>query len=232
MQTKEKRIDMNITKKPDYGKNDYILSIIDISKAYEGHQVIDNFNANILKGSITSISGPSGCGKTTLLNIIGLLEYADQGKVLYFEDEVIKPFTRKASLCLRTRIGYMFQNFALINEETVSYNLNISLAHSQLSKSEKKQKISEVLSQVGLAGYENKKVYTCSGGEQQRIAIAGILLKDSDLILADEPTGSLDPENKLIIIQLLKQLQDNGKTILMVTHDQEMIDIADVHIRL
>jgi len=211
---------------------EHTIIIEKISKSFGEKRVLMDFSAKIKRGSITALSGPSGVGKTTLLNIIGLLDNADIGKIYYYGDEIIKPFTKKASYYLRTKIGYLFQNFALINEENVLYNLMISLEHSKLSKAEKLSQIDNALCSVGLQGYENKKIYTCSGGEQQRIAIAGILLKENDLILADEPTGSLDDANAQIILDLLLKMKSSGKTIVIVTHDNRIIDMADYNIRL
>ncbi|WP_353739353.1 ATP-binding cassette domain-containing protein [Thomasclavelia cocleata] len=168
--------------------------------------------------------GVSGSGKSTLLNIIGLLDKADSGDVILFGEKNIKPFSRKAEKMLREKIGYLFQNFALVENETVEYNLKLALDNI---KADKKEKIKEVLKEVQLEGYENKKIYKCSGGEQQRVAIARLLLKQCDLILADEPTGSLDESNREIIIKLLKRMQDSGKTIVVVSHDPVFKDIAD-----
>ena len=126
---------------------------------------------------------------------------------------------------MKHHIGYLFQNFALVENESVYYNMMLAIENQKIK--DKKTKIAEALKAVGLEGYENKKVYKCSGGEQQRISIARLLIKPCDLVLADEPTGSLDHENKKIVFDLLKNLQKLGKTIVVVTHDEEMIAVAD-----
>jgi len=209
---------------------DAIIKCMNIHKQYGKNEVLVDFNANVEKGSFTTISGKSGCGKSTLMNIIGLLDTSDKGRVLFYDDREVNPFTREASRFLRHNIGYLFQNFALVDEESVEYNLLIAISH--VKKRKRKGMIHEALKRVGLEGFEHKKIYQCSGGEQQRIAIARLLLKECDIILADEPTGSLDEENKWIILNLLKELQNIGKTILVVTHDPEVMEIADFNIRM
>ena len=167
------------------------------------------------------IDGLDGCGKSTLLNILGLLDKASKGKVEIFDQQSIRPFSRKAEKLLHDKIGYLFQNYALIENETIEYNLNIVFDY-RIKKEERKQKIAEALDQVGLKGMEKKKVYQCSGGEQQRIALARLLIKPCQLILADEPTGNLDYENKEKVFNLLKAFNQSGKTVIIVTHDIEL----------
>jgi len=117
-----------------------------------------------------------------------------------------------------------------VDNETVEYNLKIALENGKAKN--KEELISNVLKQVGLQGYEKKMVYKCSGGEQQRIAIARLLLKPCELVLADEPTGSLDHDNKMLVVSLLQKMHKEGKTILIVTHDEELMEIGDNHIKL
>ena len=200
------------------------IKIINMNKSYQDNIIFDKFNFEVEENTFNVVMGVSGSGKSTLLNIIGLLDKADSGDVILFGEKNIKPFSRKAEKMLREKIGYLFQNFALVENETVEYNLKLALDNI---KADKKEKIKEVLKEVQLEGYENKKIYKCSGGEQQRVAIARLLLKQCDLILADEPTGSLDESNREIIIKLLKRMQDSGKTIVVVSHDPVFKDIAD-----
>ena len=128
---------------------------------------------------------------------------------------------------IRTKIGYLFQNFALIDTETVLYNLMIAMKYTKYTKSEKIKRISDSLAAVNLSGYEKKLIYTLSGGEQQRVAVARLMLKPSEIILADEPTGSLDSENRNEIITLLKRLNNDGKTVIVVSHDEYVVKMAD-----
>lgn len=201
-----------------------VVEVKDINKSYDDKVVFDKFNLTVETGTFNVIMGTSGSGKSTLLNIIGLLDKADTGEVILFGEKNIKPFSRKAEKMLREKIGYLFQNFALVENETVAYNLKLALEYD---KGNKQEKIKEALSKVDLQGYENKKIFKCSGGEQQRIAIARLLLKPCELILADEPTGSLDLTNRQIVIELLKQMQKDGKTIIIVSHDPVFKEIAD-----
>ena len=163
---------------------------------------------------------------STLLNILGLLDKASKGKVEIFDQQSIRPFSRKAEKLLHDKIGYLFQNYALIENETIEYNLNIVFDY-RIKKEERKQKIAEALDQVGLKGMEKKKVYQCSGGEQQRIALARLLIKPCQLILADEPTGNLDYENKEKVFNLLKAFNQNGKTVITIEAENNK-DIEDI----
>ncbi|MGW8905464.1 ABC transporter ATP-binding protein, partial [Heyndrickxia sporothermodurans] len=162
----------------------------------------------------------SGQGKTTLLNIIGTLEEADSGIIKIMDKDIHKKKYKR--LLLRDQLGFIFQNYALIDNASVNENLEIALKHKKMKKTQKSEAISLVLKEVGLEDYGKEKIHTLSGGEQQRIAIARLLLKDPSLILADEPTGSLDIENRDIIVALFQKLQKQGKTIIMVTHDKDL----------
>ena len=173
---------------------------------------------------MVAVVGKSGCGKSTLLNIIGLLETVDAGQVCIDDLQNIFPQSRMAITVIREKISYLFQNFALVDEETVFYNLNLALKYV---KGNKKQMIEKALTAVGLQGYENKRIYQLSGGEQQRIALARILIKPSKIILADEPTGSLDAENRGVVMGMLRKLQQQGKTIVIVTHDDHVAAQCD-----
>lgn len=201
-----------------------VIEIINMNKSYQDNIIFDKFSFEVEANTFNVVMGVSGSGKSTLLNIIGLLDKADSGDVILFGEKNIKPFSRRAEKMLREKIGYLFQNFALVENETVEYNLKLALDNI---KADKKDRIKKVLKEVQLEGYENKKIYKCSGGEQQRVAIARLLLKQCDLILADEPTGSLDEKNREIVIKLLKKMQNNGKTIVVVSHDPIFKDIAD-----
>lgn len=163
-----------------------ILTIRGLCKNFQDKKVFDNLCIEVEEQSFNVIIGESGSGKSTLLNMIGLLDKADKGEITLFGKKNIRPFSREAERLLREKIGYLFQNFALVENESVEYNLKIALASS--NKKDWKNKINEVLHVVGLENFNHKKIYKCSGGEQQRIAIARLLLKPCELILADEPT--------------------------------------------
>lgn len=207
-----------------------VIRIENMNKSFKDVEIFKDFSLEIKKNSFTIISGTSGSGKSTLLNIIGLLDTKDKGNIYLFEEKNVHPFSKRAEHLLREKIGYLFQNFALVDNETVEYNLKIALENVKAKN--KEELISNVLKQVGLQGYEKKMVYKCSGGEQQRIAIARLLLKPCELVLADEPTGSLDHDNKMLVVSLLQKMHKEGKTILIVTHDEELMEIGDNHIKL
>ncbi len=176
------------------------------------------------------IVGASGSGKSTLLNIIGLLETVDKGRVSIDDLTDITPQSNKAISIIRYKFNYLFQNYALIDEETVEYNLKLAL---RFTKGNKKELIRKALKKVGLDGYEKAKIYQLSGGEQQRVALARVILKPSKYILADEPTGSLDPDNRDIVIKTLRRLnKEDNKTVIIVTHDTYVADQCDRIIKI
>ena len=207
-----------------------VISIQGLEKNFGKKTVFSRFNLEIPEGSFTVISGASGSGKSTLLNIIGLLEKKDKGEMVHFGQKNIKPFSTKATNLLKDKIGYLFQNYALVDNATVEYNLKLAMEGHDTSK--ENNRVKEVLEAVGLAGFEKKKVYQCSGGEQQRVAIARLMLKPCELILADEPTGSLDHENKMKVVDLLKGFQRAGKTVVLVTHDEDLMHVGEPLIRI
>lgn len=198
-----------------------IVKLENISKSFQGIDVLRELSLEVNQGEFVAVVGASGCGKSTLLNIVGLLDKQDKGNVVLFNETNIKPFSRKAERMLKDKIGYLFQNYALIENQTVAYNLDVVFDH-KVKKEERQKKIQAALHKVGLEGIESKKVFKCSGGEQQRIALARLLIKPCELILADEPTGNLDVENREKVLKILKDLNEDGKTIILVTHDQEV----------
>ncbi len=209
-----------------------ICSLENINKSYDDKVIFKNFSIEIDEGEFICITGGSGSGKSTLLNIIGLLDTINSGKVNLFNFTDLKPNTRKASFLLKNHIGFLFQNYALIDEKTVNYNLDIAKNSSTLTKTKWNQLKKEVLKKMELDIPLNQKIYKLSGGEQQRIAIARIILKDCDLILADEPTGSLDTKNRNLVLEILKDLNRNNKTIIMVSHDPYVVNISNRVINL
>ena len=197
-----------------------IVKLKNISKSYYQHNVFHDFNLEIDEGEFIIISGKSGSGKSTLCNIIGLLDKPDQGKV-FIKDQEIDYKDSKIAKLLSKNISYLFQNFALIDNKTVGYNLELVYPSKKERKNNRKL-IEEKLSEVGMEGTYDKYIYECSGGQQQRVAIARLLLKQGDIIICDEPTGSLDEENKMLVMNLICDLHKKGKTIIMVTHDKTL----------
>lgn len=190
-----------------------------IGKRYGDRPVLKDFDLRIEAGEMVALTGASGSGKSTVLNLIGLLDAPDDGEVSILGGRAPKPRTRAANRFLRRHLGYLFQNFALIDSATVAHNLEIALTYSGRGTS-KKQRIADALAHVGLAGAEHRKIFSLSGGEQQRVAMARLLLKPCEIILADEPTGSLDTDNRDTVLKLLRELNEAGKTVLIATHDQ------------
>ena len=204
------------------------MSIIEaksLVKSFGSQKVLTGLSFEVQVNEMVAIMGKSGSGKSTLLNILGLLDKPDQGVLTMFGLTNIRPFSSKASSILRNKIGFLFQNFALIDNKTVEYNLALALKNRY--KINKSLVIAEALKQVGLEGFEKKHIYQCSGGEQQRIAVARLLLKPCELVLADEPTGSLDVQNREEIVRLMCLLKESGKTVLIVTHDLEVAKKCD-----
>ncbi|MGG7178309.1 ABC transporter ATP-binding protein [Clostridium paraputrificum] len=204
-----------------------MIKLENINKSYGDNKILTNFSLSINDGEFVAITGESGKGKSTILNILGLLEDINSGKLVIDGMENIKANSSKANKVIREKISYLFQNFALVNEETVKYNLNLALKYVKVSKKEKVDRIKSALKSVGLCGYEERKIYELSGGEQQRVAIARAILKPSKIVLADEPTGSLDQANVRLILELLKELNKGGKTIIIVTHDKDVSNACD-----
>ena len=203
-----------------------IIKLKNINKNYGNNIVFDNYNLTVKKGEYICIMGKSGAGKSTLLNIIGLLEAFDSGTLEICNINNPKINSKVGRDLLRYHISYLFQNYGLIEEHTVEKNILIATKYMK-DKSNISDKIREVLSNVGLVGFEKKKVYQLSGGEQQRVALAKIMIKPSEIILADEPTGSLDSENKELVLSIIDSLHKKGKTIVMVSHDDTIKKYAE-----
>ncbi len=209
-----------------------IIELKEICKNYGNHVVLDKFTLEINEGDYVSITGPSGKGKTTILNIIGLLDVPSSGSVIICGHRNLKFSSRAAVNIRRNNLSYLFQNYGLIDTDTVEENMNISLRFKKIRKSEKRELISNALCQVGLVGYEKRKIYTLSGGEQQRVALAKIIVKSPKIILADEPTGSLDEVNRDYVLKVLEKFNKEGKTVIVVTHDSCVASCAKRHICL
>ena len=209
-----------------------MITIKNLNKSFGEKQVFTNFNCTIKNGFMTAIIGKSGSGKSTLLNMIGLLDLDYQGEILYDDVNIKKLKENKQVEFIRNNINYLFQNYALVDNETVEQNLLLALAYEKISKTEKITKINEVLTKVDLTDFNNKKIYTLSGGEQQRIALARTILKRGDIIFADVPTGSIDEGDIEIVLKILKELKSLGKTIIIVTHDLNIANECDEIIKL
>lgn len=204
-----------------------MIEIKNLTKRFGEKQIFKDFNYQIKDGVMLGIVGKSGCGKTTLLNMIGLLDNNFEGVILYNNVNISKQKENKRLAYIRNNINYLFQNYALIDDETVEKNLFLALENEKITKSNKIDRINKALEKVELQGYNNKKIYTLSGGEQQRVALARIILKKGNIVLADEPTGNLDAYNSAKVMHILKDLQKENKTIIIVTHNSEIANECD-----
>ncbi|WP_281527792.1 cell division ATP-binding protein FtsE [Ruminococcus champanellensis] len=202
-----------------------MIQINHVKKAIGGHVIFDDLSMQIADREFAVLTGPSGCGKTTLLHMIGGIEPVDSGDILVGDFNVAKG--KNLMHYYRHEVGFLFQNFALVERKTVAENLSMIRKDARSSLS-----MADALRRVGMEGKEKQMVYSLSGGEQQRIALARLMMKQCSLILADEPTGSLDPNNAAQVVEILKSFSEMGKTVIMVTHAPNLIEPSMRHIAL
>lgn len=181
---------------------------------------LNGVNINVKDGEFVAIMGPSGCGKSTLLNILGLLDTPTEGKYWLGDEEVGHLKERERTAYRKGRIGFVFQNFNLIDELTVEENIDLQLKYLGIGKAERKERVLDILRKVKLSHRAKHYPHQLSGGQQQRVAIARAVVGKPSIILADEPTGNLDSKNGVEVMQLLSELNDEGTTIVMVTHSK------------
>ena len=181
---------------------------------------LNGVNIEVEDGEFIAIMGPSGCGKSTLLNILGLLDSPTEGKYWLNNEEVGHLKERERTAYRKGRIGFVFQNFNLIDELTVEENVDLQLKYLGVGKAERKERVLEILRKVKLSHRAKHYPHQLSGGQQQRVAIARAVVGKPSIILADEPTGNLDSKNGMEVMQLLIELNEEGTTIVMVTHSK------------
>ncbi|ABR35802.1 ABC transporter ATP-binding protein [Clostridium beijerinckii] len=209
-----------------------IIELRDIKKIYGSGSAetvaLKNINLSIKKGEMIAIMGPSGCGKSTLLNIMGGIDVPNNGTYFLNGQEINKVNFNKLAKIRNKNISFIFQEFALLKEFSVLDNVILPLNFRKITSKEKKLTALKYLEKLQIQDLANKKVMNLSGGQQQRVAIARSLIQESELILADEPTGALDQENGENIMNILKKLnKDEGKTIIIVTHDINIAKYCD-----
>ncbi|MBP1565498.1 MAG: ATP-binding cassette domain-containing protein [Oscillospiraceae bacterium] len=202
-----------------------MIEIKSITKSFGDNKIFNDFSIVIPDKAFKVFAGKSGCGKTTLLNMIGAIEFPDSGVITVNGVNIHKKSNMRKYFS--EQVGFLFQNFALIEEETIEENLNYVQKKHRSGRS-----IDEILNSLGLLDKKNTEVYKLSGGEQQRTALARLMYKKCDIILADEPTGSLDFENTEIVMKILHDFNNQGKTVIMVTHDEKIISEEKDVIRL
>ena len=210
-----------------------MIDIKNITKSFGSLQVLKDIDLHINKGEVVSIVGPSGAGKTTLLQIIGTLDSPDSGDITIDGIDVRKLNQKKLADFRNKHIGFVFQFHQLLPEFTAIENIMIPAFIAGMSKSEAKKRAMELLDFMGLADRAKHKPNELSGGEKQRVAVARALVNNPSVILADEPSGSLDSQNKAELHQLFFDLRDKmGQTFVIVTHDETLASITDRTIRM
>ena len=187
---------------------------------------LNGVNLEVEQGDFIAIMGPSGCGKSTLLNIVGLLDSPTDGDYFVFDENVAGYSEKQRSKIRKKNIGFIFQNFNLIDELTVAENIDLALLYHNTPLGERKKRVAEVMDRMGIAHRAKHMPSQLSGGQQQRVAIARAVVSDQPLILADEPTGNLDSAHGQEVMELLQSLNRDGTTIVMVTHSATHADYA------
>ncbi|MFK4954162.1 putative bacteriocin export ABC transporter [Lactococcus garvieae] len=199
-----------------------IVSLSNIQKKIQDKPIFSIHAFTVSKGDFVTIKGVSGSGKSTLLNILGMNDTVSSGEYLFEGVETAELKAKEKLKIKRNKISFLFQDFGLVEEETINFNLEIGLKYSKLSRKEKVKQKKEALNAVNLNKKLSTTISSLSGGEKQRVALARIILKPSILILADEPTGSLDSLNRDIVTDILFKQSINGKAVIIVTHDEEL----------
>ncbi|MEK6155484.1 ABC transporter ATP-binding protein [Flavobacteriaceae bacterium 3-367] len=199
-----------------------MIQIQDLKKSFRTEEVetlaLNKVNLNVAEGEFVAIMGPSGCGKSTLLNIIGMLDNPTEGRYQFAGHEVGGLKERQRTQLRKGNLGFVFQSFNLIDELTVYENVELPLIYLKMSKGERKKKVQAVLERMKISHREKHFPQQLSGGQQQRVAISRAVVTHPKLILADEPTGNLDSKNGIEVMNLLTELNQEGTTIIMVTH--------------
>ncbi len=216
--------------------NGTLITMQGVSKVFYTDELethaLSNIHLQIDKGEFVSIAGPSGCGKSTLLSILGLLDSPTAGEYKLNGKPVSSLGLSDRTRIRNREIGFIFQSFNLIGDLTVYENVELPLTYRGMGSAERKQKVQAALERVGMTQRAKHYPAQLSGGQQQRVAVARALVGDPLILLADEPTGNLDSKNGDAVMDLLRELHQNGATICMVTHDPRYASVADRTIHL
>ena len=201
------------------------LALIGVNKIYkldnkETFQALHDINVEFDKGELVSIVGESGSGKSTLMNLIGGLDSDFTGKIIAGGEELGTLGEKELDKYRKNKVGFVFQSFNLISHLSILDNVTLALTLSNVGEKEKIKKATEMLKKVGLFNQLKKKPTQLSGGQKQRVAIARALINDPEIIIADEPTGALDSQTSMQILEILKEIADSGKLVIMVTHSE------------
>ena len=207
-----------------------MLKLHNMYKVYSTDEVetvaLNGVNLEIEQGDFVAIMGPSGCGKSTLLNIVGMLDNPSDGDYFFFDENIARYSESQRSEIRKQNIGFIFQNFNLIEELSVAENIELALLYHDMPSAERKKRVANVMNRMGIAHRAKHMPGQLSGGQQQRVAVARAVVGDQPLILADEPTGNLDSVHGQEVMELLRSLNKEGTTIVMVTHSPAHADYA------
>ncbi len=207
-----------------------MLKLHNLYKVYHTDEVetvaLNGVNLEIEQGDFVAIMGPSGCGKSTLLNVVGMLDNPSDGEYFFFDEDVAPYSESQRSEIRKQNIGFIFQSFNLIDELNVAENIELALLYHNMPAAERKRRVTEVMDRMGIAHRASHMPGQLSGGQQQRVAVARAVVGDQPLILADEPTGNLDSVHGQEVMELLRSLNKEGTTIVMVTHSPSHADYA------
>ncbi len=207
-----------------------MLTMTGLTKTYRTDTVettaLDSIDLDIADGEFVAVMGPSGCGKSTLLNVMGMLDSPTSGSYVFNGHEVAGLSETQLADTRKANIGFIFQSFNLVDELTVRENVELALLYHNIPGAERKARVDKVLDKVGIAHRAKHRPTQLSGGQQQRVAVARALVGEPKLILADEPTGNLDTAHGEEVMRMLRQLNQEGSTIVMVTHSPAHADFA------
>ena len=197
------------------------IKVNDITVTISGNKIFSNISFEMKKGEMVAITGPSGCGKTTLLNCLGLIQTVDYGNIIIDGKNVTKLSDKEKTKFWHDYATFIYQDYGIIEDESVAYNVTLDKYKIRSNK------VQTILQKVGLAGRDNDLAIVLSGGEKQRIGIARAILKNATIIYADEPTASLDANNRELVIELLRQCAKEGAIVVLATHDERLVNECD-----
>lgn len=213
-----------------------IIETENLVKLYRTEEVetiaLNGINLSVEEGEFVSIMGPSGCGKSTLLHILGLIDVASEGRYCLLDKDVSFLSESKRAPIRKANLGFVFQSFNLLDDLTVYENVELAMQYNNVPSAQRKPRVEEVLEQMNITHRKNHFPAQLSGGQQQRVAVARAIVNKPKLILADEPTGNLDSEHGTEVMKILSDLNQQGTTIVMVTHSEENAEYGDRIVRL